>query len=100
MKFITIEKKYRNAHEIYDDVIPDIFTDEDITDYVENFCDREPGGQSYGYSYSWDFLEDKERINIVLNKELTNSINKLKSLNKYIMEVENYIKTLNNEKGT
>lgn len=89
MKTIEIEKVYRNNKAIHY-ILTRETSDEVINDFVENWCENDPCGQIYGYSYSWKVVEDKEIIQSAINKEIEKSNKKIQSLKEWLDEIEIY----------
>lgn len=70
MKVIKIEKYY-NAGVVKHNLVllDEPYSNDDIDSIVEDWCESDPSGMNYGYSYEWWFVEDKEEIdNILLDK--------------------------------
>lgn len=94
MKVIKIDKTYRNGTISHFKVIHDEMSKEGIDNLVEMWCEDDPTGQSYGYTYDWNFVDDKDKIRGILkhNIDLTKSkINKLidekNRMEKYLSEL-------------
>ena len=48
----------------------DSYSDISIDELVEEWCESDPAGANYGYSYEWSLVEDKTLINEVLKNEI------------------------------
>lgn len=63
--------KYYNAGVVKHNLVllDEPYSNDDIDSIVEDWCESDPCGMNYGYSYEWWFVEDKEEIdNILLDK--------------------------------
>lgn len=91
MKVVKIYKSYRNASVEGFIITKTIDSKEAIECFVEEWCEREGGGMNYGYSYKWEFVEDKEIINSVIKKEYIKLGDSIKGIDKKRYELWEYL---------
>lgn len=97
MIVVKIEKSYRSGTRelfliIHKREIYEGFGNEAIEYKVEERCEIDPGGHSYGYDYSWEIVNDKETIKKVLSDELKSINRKIERLNSDKKEIEETLK--------
>ena len=106
MKVVKINKHYRNATREYflvllinedlpEPLLPFIdepYSNEDTNSFVEEWCERDPSGMNYGYTYEWCFVEDKEVINNVLKDKIKIINSQIETLKTKKCEIERYLK--------
>lgn len=80
MKVIDINKRYRNGTKTHFLVLDDSYTNEGIDCAVEEWCDSDPAGANYGYSYEWKIVEDPDLIKNVINDKIKIINNQIDSL--------------------
>lgn len=91
MKVVKINKTFRNGNEEHFLVFEDDMDIEAIDDSVENWCEKEPSGHNYGYSWEWEFIEDKALIRDVITKEINRLYNQIQSLLDRKAKMEEFI---------
>ncbi len=91
MKVVKINKTFRNGSEEHFLVFEDNVDIEAIDDSVENWCERDPSGQNYGYSWEWEFIEDRVIISDVITKEINKLHNQIQSLLDRKLKMEDFI---------
>lgn len=87
MRLIRITKRYRGGLKTHD-----IFFDEDVSDSevdyaVEEWCDQESSGSSYGFAYEWTDVQDLREIHEAIEKELSGIKKRIDDLNERKMRV-------------
>jgi hypothetical protein len=86
MKIVKINKRYRNGtKEHFLVLLDEPYSNDDIDYLVEEWCESEPSGMNYGYTYEWLFVDDKTLISNILRDK--------------IKITESQINTLKNEKS-
>ena len=68
------------------------YSNDDIDYLVEEWCESEPSGMSYGYTYEWWFVEDTELINTILKDKIKILESKIERLKTEKCEMERYLK--------
>jgi ribosomal protein S17E len=92
MRVIKINKTYRNGIKNYYLLISDdSYSEDDINCIAEDFCESDAYGANYGYSYEWDFVDDKEIITKVLNDESKKISNQIAKLTKESYRIHEYL---------
>lgn len=97
MKVIDIKKHYRNGtKQHYLVLFGESFSDDTIDEKVSDWCESEPSGLTYGYSYDWNYVEDKDTIinvlhneKLILNQKITKLINDKNSIDIFIYNMVN-----------
>jgi len=93
MKIVKINKSYRNGNiEHFLVLLDEPYSNDDIDCLVEEWCENEPNGMNYGYSYDWWFVEDKELISAILKDKIKNIDSKIESLKTKKCELEKHLK--------
>jgi len=69
MKVIEITKRFRNG-EIKKLMVVDQMDVEAINDAVEYWCEGESSGAVYGWSSTWEFVEDRAKIMRAVEEEV------------------------------
>jgi len=96
MKIVKIKKFYRNGtKEHFLVLLDESYSNDDIDCEVEEWCESEPNGMNYGYSYEWDFVNDKNIINDVLVKKLHILNNEINVRNIAMDKIGYYMKQIN-----
>lgn len=96
MKIIKINKNYRSHNvEAFLVLFGERISNDDIECAVEEWCENEPSGQSYGYAYNWEFVKDELTIHEVLNNKIQDFNFKIENFQTKINEIEDYLKLLN-----
>ena len=88
MKVIRINKSFRNGNIEHFLVLTSEITNDDIDYSVETWCESESSGKNYGYTYDWEYIDDKEKIKTVLLNEITIINNRIAMLNSKKCEIE------------
>lgn len=91
MKVVKIIKSYRNGSHEHFLVFDKDIDDESITETVENWCEQDPSGHSYGYRYSWEIVEDKTIIQSVIKDKINEIDIKIKALSDRKLKMEEFI---------
>jgi len=93
MKVVKINKSYRNGtKEHFLVLLDEPYSNDDINYLVGEWCEIEPSGMNYGYSYEWWFVEDDELINTILKDKIKVVDSKIKALKTKKCEMERYLK--------
>lgn len=93
MKIVRINKTTRNkATEHFLVLFNEPYTNDEINSLVEEWCDNDPSGMSYGYSYTWEFEEDERYINIILKDKIKTIERKIESLEDEKIKLKKYLK--------
>lgn len=94
MRVVKINKSFRNGNKKHFLVLlNEVCSNDDIDSFVEEWCESEPSGMNYGYTYEWLFVEDT--INMVLINKLKIINNKINSLKIGENKIGNYLKQIN-----
>ncbi len=92
MKIVKIKKDYRNGtREHFLVLFNEPYLNDDIDCLVEEWCDSEPSGMSWGYTYEWEFVKDTELINKILKDKIKGIDYQIEMLNAKKCEMENHI---------
>lgn len=91
MKVVKIRKSYRNGENIKYLVLNDSVKESSIEYLVESWCEKDPSGLNYGYSYKYEIVEDRKTIEMVLSKELEEINLKISKLNNKSKEIKDYL---------
>lgn len=91
MKVVRINKTFRNGYREHFLVFEADMDIEAINDSVENWCEKDPGGGNYGYSFEWEFIEDKALIRDAITKEINRLNNQIQSLLDRKSKMEEFI---------
>lgn len=91
MKVVKVIKSYRNGSSEHFLVFAKDMDDESITDNVEYWCDKDPNGHSYGYSYSWEVVEDKKIIQSVIKDKINEIDIEIKNLSDEKLKMEDFL---------
>jgi len=95
MKVVKIIKNSRNTiREHFLVLLNEPYSDDDINCLVEDWCETDPAGMSYGYTYEWSFVEDENLIKKILDKEIKFINRRIESLNSDKLEIENHLKKI------
>ena len=90
MKVIRIKKSYRNGTKEHFLVL--LNDSQDNIDYlVEDWCESEPSGMNYGYSFEWSFVEDEKLIKSILKDKIKLMNNQIETLKNKKCEMEKYL---------
>lgn len=93
MKVVKINKSYRSGtKEHFLVLLDEPYSNDDIDYLVEEWCEDEPSGSSYGYTYEWWFVEDEELINTILKDKIKIVERKIERLKTEKCEMERYLK--------
>jgi hypothetical protein len=93
MKVVKIKKGYRNGtKEHFLVLLDEPYSNDDIDCLVEEWCESEPSGMSYGYTYEWLFVEDAELINTILKDKIKNIEAQIEALKTKKCEMEKCLK--------
>ena len=93
MKVVKINKSYRNGtKEHFLVLLDEPYSNDDIDYLVEEWCEDEPSGSNYGYTYEWRFVEDEELINTILKDKIKIVEHKIERLKTEKCEMERYLK--------
>ena len=90
MKAIEITKTTSSRTIIHHIVLTYNYIPEEIDDLVEDWCDIESSGRNSGFTYKWEFVEDKDKIKQLVKKEYNIINDKIEALQdkKRIIEKE------------
>jgi len=93
MKAVKINKSYRNGtKEHFLVLLDEPYSKGDINYLVEEWCESEPSGMNYGYSYNWWFVEDDELTNTILKDKIKIIDSQIEVLKAKKCEMEKYVK--------
>ena len=93
MKVVKINKSYRSGtKEHFLVLLDEPYSNDDINYLVEEWCEYEPSGSNYGYTYEWRFVEDEELINTILKDKIKIVEHKIERLKTEKCEMEKYLK--------
>ena len=93
MKVVKINKSYNSGtKEHFLVLLDEPYSNDDINYLVEDWCESEPSGMNYGYSYEWWFVEDDELINTILKDKIKIIDSQIEVLKAKKCEMEKYVK--------
>ena len=93
MKVVKINKSYRNGtKEHFLVLLDEPYSEDDVNYLVEEWCDSDPAGMNYGYTYEWWFVEDEELINTILKDKIMIVEREIEALKTKKCEMERYLK--------
>jgi hypothetical protein len=93
MKVVKINKGYRSGtKEHFLVLLDEPYSNDDIDFLVEEWCESESSGMSYGYTYEWLFVEDNEIINTILKNKIKNTETQIETLKTKKCEMERHLK--------
>lgn len=93
MKVVKINKSYRSGtKEHFLVLLDEPYSNDDIDYLVEEWCEDEPSGSYYGYTYEWWFVEDEELINTILKDKIKILESKIERLKTEKCEMKRYLK--------
>lgn len=93
MKVVKIHKRYRGGtKEHFLVLLDEPYSNDDIDYLVEEWCEDEPSGSNYGYTYEWWFVEDTEIINTILKDKIKIAEREIETLKTKKCEMERYLK--------
>lgn len=92
MKLIKINKQYRNGEKIH----YLFFSDSEVTDghiesEVERWCDEDPNGLNYGYTFDWSVVQDPSEIKMALTYKINVTNLEINNLQKERFDMQIYI---------
>ena len=92
MKVIDIKKHYCNGtKQHYLVLFGENYTDEAIQYEVEDWCDSDPSGSCYGYTYNWSNVIDRDILIDVLHNEKLLINGKISRLIKSVDNIDTFI---------
>mgnify|MGYP000976694726 CR=1 FL=1 len=94
MIVIKINKIYQNGSISHFKVLNSDITKENIDDLVEDWCNNDHIGQVYGYTYNWEYIENKDLIKQVIINKIDTINNKIKDLKNEKNDLKNYLLNL------
>lgn len=93
MKVVKIHKSYGCGTKEHFLVLLDEPHSNNSIDYlVEEWCESEPSGMNYGYTYEWWFVEDTRLINTILKDKIKITEHEIEALKTKKCEMERYLK--------
>ena len=99
MKVIKIKKSYRSGIKEHFLVLEDWRTEEGIVCEVEDWCDEEPSGSNYGYSYKWEYVTDETLIKSIIEKKIKITQDQIDIDLAKKNNLENYLNELSHEQN-
>lgn len=95
MKVLKIYKSYRSGtKEHFLVLLDEPYSNDDIDNIVEEWCESDSSGMIYGYDYKWCFVEDEELINNILKDNIKNTEREIELLKTKKCEMERYLKSI------
>jgi hypothetical protein len=93
MKVVKINKSYNSGtKEHFLVLLNEPYSNDDINYLVEEWCESEPSGMNYGYSYEWWFVEDNELINTILKDKIKVVDSQIEAFKTKKCEMEKHLK--------
>lgn len=92
MKVIDVRKRVVSGEIKHYLVVDSDSTDDEINNDVEDWCESDPSGTSYGYSYNWSVVDDKDIIDLALKLRVEKIEKSLKRLQEEKEKIERYLK--------
>ena len=93
MKLVKINKSYRSGtKEHFLVLLDEPYSEDDVNYLVEEWCESDPAGMNYGYTYEWWFVEDEELINTILKDKIMIVEREIEALKTKKCEMESYLK--------
>ncbi len=92
MKVVKINKSYRNGiKEHFLVLLDEPYSNSDIDDLVEEWCESELSGMNSGYNYKWWVVEDNELINTILKDKIKIVDSQIEALKTKKCKMENHL---------
>lgn len=95
MKTIKINKSFRNGIKVLYVIVPDDYSDFQINESVEEECNKDLCGQSYGYNTEWEVETDIDVTTKVITDKITNIDYKRSKLEKERDNLTDYLYDIN-----
>lgn len=88
MKVVKIVKSYNAGNKEHYITVDETLGKDYVEEMVNEWCEWDVAGMNYGYTATWEYVEDPEKINEIINKRVKMIENEIENLKNEKMKLE------------